>query len=167
MTVRISLTERRRLTTWASFATLLVTIAGCERDNGEAATPAFVPSWTEARQGLESALSTWRDAPSPSRASFDIRGVQFVDKQRKPDQRLLSFQILGQMDSENARQFTVRLNLEGDESPQLVKYNVLGRQPVWIFRLEDYEMFAHWEHDMVEPVAGEQPKTDEKPATAN
>ena len=71
------------------------------------------------------------------------------------------------MDSENTRQFTIRLNLEGDESPQLVKYNVLGRQPVWIFRLEDYEMFAHWEHDMPEPAASEQPKADEKPVSAN
>ena len=59
-------------------------------------------------------------------ASFDTPGVQFVDKQRKPDQRLLSFQILAQTEIENARQFTVRLNLEGEESPQLVKYNVLG-----------------------------------------
>ena len=138
MSVRITTTGRRRLTSWACCATLLVSIAGCDRGNDEAATPAFVPSWAEARQGLESALSTWRDAPSPSRASFDIQGVQFVDKQRKPDQRLLSFQVLGQTDSENARQFTVRLNLEGEDTPQLVKYNLMGRQPVWIFRLEDY-----------------------------
>ena len=89
-------------------------------------------------------------------------------KQRKPDQRLLSFQILGQTDIENARQFTVRLNLEGEESPQLVKYNVLGRDPVWVFRLDDYEMFAHWEHDMTapEPGSSEQPKTSANPPPA-
>ena len=151
MSVRIARTGRRRLTTWAVLGYRSATIAGCERGDGEAATPAFVPSWAEARQSLESSLSAWRDAPSPLPASFDIRGVQFVDKQRKPDQRLLSFQILGQTDIENARQFTVRLNLEGEESPQLVKYNVLGRDPVWVFRLEDYEMFSHWEHDMTRP----------------
>jgi hypothetical protein len=167
MSVRITRSGHRRLTGWACCAALITSIAACERGDGEAATPAFVPSWAEARQGLESALSTWRDALSPSRALLDIRGVQFVDKQRKPDQRLLSFQILGQADSESARQFTVRLNLEGDESPQLVKYNVLGRQPVWIFRLEDYEMFAHWEHAMPEAAAGEQPTPAEQPARAD
>ena len=167
MSVRITRTVRRQLTRWACCAVLLVNITGCERGDGEAATPAFVPSWSEARQALESVLTAWRDAPSPSGASFDIRGVQFVDKQRKPDQRLLSFQILGQADSESARQFTVRLNLEGDESPQLVKYNVLGRQPVWIFRLEDYEMFAHWEHAMTQPAASDQPTPAEQPARAH
>jgi len=142
-------------------------MAGCERGDGESATPAFVPSWDEARQSLESSLSAWRDTPSPSPISFDIRGVQFVDKRRKPNQRLLSFQILGQTDNENARQFTVRLNLEGDESPQLVKYNVLGREPVWVFRLEDYEMFAHWEHDMPDPADSDKPKPAEHPAKTN
>jgi hypothetical protein len=158
MSVRIATIGRRRLTTWACGAAMLASIAGCERGSGEAATPAFVPSWEEAQQALESALSTWRDAPSPLPASFGIRAVQYVDKRRKPDQRLLSFQVLGQTDIENIRQFTVRLTLEGEDSPQLVKYNIVGRDPVWVFRLEDYEMFAHWEHDMPEPAAGEQPR---------
>ena len=128
-----------------------------------------MPGWDEARQALVSALSAWRDAPSPLPASFDMRSVQFIDKRRRPHQRLLAFQILGQANVENARQFTVRLNLEGEESPQLVKYNILGRDPVWVFRLEDYEMFSHWEHDMDEPAPGpgEKPKTDRQPAKAN
>ena len=125
-----------------------------------------MPSWAEARQSLESALSAWRDAPAPLPATFDIRGVQVVDKRRKPDQRLLSFQILGQTEIENARQFTVRLNLEGEESPELVKYNLLGRDPVWIFRLDDYEMLSHWEHDMSPPAPGPaaKPRPAESPA---
>jgi hypothetical protein len=31
----------------------------------------------------------------------------------------------------------------------LVRYNVLGRDPIWVFRLEDYEMISHWEHPMI------------------
>ena len=135
MSVRFTRTGRHRLTRWACWTGLLATIAGCERGDGEAPTPAFVPSWAEARQSLELSLAAWRDAPSPLPATFDIRGVQFVDRRRKPDQRLLSFEVLGQTDIENARQFTVRLNLEGEESPELVKYNVPGpREPVWIFQ---------------------------------
>jgi len=161
MSVRITRNGRRQLTTWACCAALTATIAGCER-GGETPTPAFVPSWAEARQALESSLSAWRDAPSPLPASSDTRGVQTVDRQRKPDQRLLSFQILGQLDVENTRQFTVRLNLEGEESPQLVKYNVLGRDPVWVFRLDDYERLSHWQHDMNEPAPARTPA--EQPA---
>jgi len=168
MTSRIAKKGRGRLRTLACWAVLAANTAGCAARNG-AATPAFMPGWDEARQALVSALSAWRDAPSPLPASFDTRSVQFIDKRRRPDQRLLAFQILGQADVENARQFTVRLNLEGDESPQLVKYNILGRDPVWVFRLEDYEMFSHWEHDMDEPAPspGEKPKTNDQPAKAN
>jgi hypothetical protein len=63
----------------------------------------------------------------------------------------LSFKILGQTEVKNARHFTVRLNLQGEESPELVKYHVVGRDPVWVFRLDDYNMLSHWEHDMSAP----------------
>jgi len=151
MTARIAKKGRCRLATLACWTALVASTLGCERRDGDASTPGFMPSWDEARQSLESALSAWRDAPAPLPASFDIRAVQFVDQLRKPNQRLRSFQILGQTEIENARQFTVRLNLEGEDSPQLVKYNILGRDPVWVFRLEDYEKFSHWEHNMDQP----------------
>jgi hypothetical protein len=138
----------RALACWAALA---ASTSGCAARNDSA--PRFLPGWGDARQALVSALTAWRDAPSPLPASFDTPSVQFVDKQRPPLQRLVAFEILGQTDAENARQFTVRLNLEGEESPQLVKYNVLGHDPVWVFRLEDYEMISHWEHKMDDSAA--------------
>jgi hypothetical protein len=171
MTVRLANLGRPSRATLACWAVLVVCTPGCDRLGGEAATPGFVPSWPEARQALESSLSTWRDTPSPLPASFHVPAVQFVDQQRNPNQRLLSFQILAQTEIENARQFTVRLNLEGEESPQLVKYNVLGREPVWVFRLENYEMTAHWEHRMDPPDPASAPdvtpKTDGQSARPN
>jgi hypothetical protein len=169
MCVRIAKKHGFGQATLACWIALVASTLGCERRNGDTATPGFMPSWAEARQSLESSLSAWRDARSPVPTSLDIAGVQFVDNKRKPNQRLLSFQILGQTDIENARQFTVRLNLEGEESPQLVKYNVLGREPVWVFRLEDYEMFAHWEHNMDPPAPeiSENPKNDAPAQKAN
>jgi hypothetical protein len=135
---------------------VLITALRFEWRDQSPATPGYMPGWDEARQALQSALSAWRDAPrsAPLPPTFAIPSVQFIDKRRRSDQRLLSFEILSQTDIENARQFTVRLTVEGEERPQLVKYNIVGRQPVWVFRLEDYEMFSHWEHDMDEPAAG-------------
>jgi hypothetical protein len=130
---------------------LAASLSGCNGWKGQEAVPGYLPEWGEARQALESALAAWRDAPSPLPASFDTQAVIFVDKQRRPGQRLLSFTVLGQSDVENARQFTVRIQLEAEESPRLVRYNVLGRNPAWVFRLEDYEMISHWEHDMTDP----------------
>jgi hypothetical protein len=83
----------------------------------------------------------------------------FADKSRSPETRLRSFSILGETEIENARQFTVRLTLDGDDAPRLVRYNVLGRDPVWVFRLEDYEMISHWQHPMNEEPPPAEAKT--------
>jgi hypothetical protein len=128
-------------------------LAGCNGWNASPAPPGYLPGWAEAKQSLASALGAWRDAPSPPPDPIDSSGVIFVDKQRRPGQRLRSFAILAQSELENARQFTVRLQLDQEESPLLVRYNVLGRNPVWVFRLEDYERISHWEHPMDEPSA--------------
>ena len=162
MIARFAKNVRLGLLAW--FCAIGAATPGCEGRNQARPTPRFTTGWDEARQSLEATLSAWRDAPAsaPLPSSFSTQSIQFIDKERRPGQRLVSFQILGQSDYENARQFTVRLNLEGEESPQLVKYNILGSKPVWIFRLEDYEKFSHWEHDMSEPAA----KPAEKPAEA-
>jgi hypothetical protein len=105
------------------------------------------------------ALADWRDqGPAPTEAT--TRPVyRFVDKQRGADERLRSFAILGQSDVENVRQFLVRLDIEGKDEPRLVRYNVLGRDPAWVFRLEDFEQICHWEHPMDDtpPAAAEKP----------
>jgi hypothetical protein len=116
-----------------------------------AAAGGFVPDSPEARDALGRALEAWRDAPRPLPTSFDPPGLKFVDQQRKPDQRLVEFHILGETLVKSARQFTVRLTLDSSPEPALVRYNVFGRNPTWVFRLEDYEMISHWEHQMDEP----------------
>ena len=151
-----------KITTPAPWIVLVAILAGCAQTIDTAAPGYFIPPWDKATRALESALSAWQNAPSPVPESFEIPSVQFIDSHRKPRQRLLSFQILRKSDVETARQFTVRLNLEGDASPQLVKYNVLGRDPLYVFRLEDLEMIGHWEMNMDEPAPepgqGQNPK---------
>lgn len=125
----------------------------CSPLNDEPPVPPYVPSWSEAKTALESALLAWRNAKLPLPDSWDSPSVKFIDRHRRPNQRLLAYEILGQTDIENARQFTVRLTLEGEESPQLVRYIALARQPVFVFRLEDFELLMHWECKMDEPEA--------------
>jgi hypothetical protein len=139
------------LGTLSWWAILGVGNLACSPWNDEPVVPSYMPGWAEAKSALESALSAWRDAASPLPDTFDSRTVKFVDRHRRPNQRLLAYEIIGQVDIENARQFTVRLTLEGEEAPQLVRYNAFGRDPVWVFRLEDYELISHWEHKMDEP----------------
>ncbi len=142
----------------AMIAAAVALLAACNSTDRTPPSPPFLPSWSEARASLESALTAWRDSRAPLPESFDTTATKFVDKHRKPNQRLRDFEILGQTEIENARQFTVRLHLDGEDAPQLIKYNVLGRQPVWIFRLDDYEMFLHWEHSMDESQSSAGPR---------
>lgn len=134
-------------TRWLGLAALLMASAGC---GGPADPPRFLPSTEEARAALQTVLSAWRDAPRPVPGSLDTPTIRFVDRQRRPGQALREFRILGQRSEENTRQFTVRLTLEpaDDESTQVVRYNVFGKDPIWVFRLEDYERISHWEHEM-------------------
>jgi hypothetical protein len=148
---------------WIYYSLLCASAAGCNGSDDRPESPRYLPDWPEARAAVVTALTDWRDSSPPFPVSRPLKGVVFTDKQRKPGDRLRSFTILGQTDVENARQFTLRLDLESEEAPRLVRYNVLGRDPVWVFRLEDYEMILHWEHPMnEEPPAVEAKSSEEK-----
>ncbi len=129
-----------------SFAAGLLFACGCSTESPSQAT-GFLPDWNEARKALESALTSWRDSPDRLTA-VSSQGIQFVDQQRRPAQKLRSFEILSKTETENARQFIVRLRLEDEPQPRLVRYNVFGRSPIWVYRLEDYENISHWMHKM-------------------
>jgi hypothetical protein len=138
---------------WLSGGLLAACAVGCGPSADRDATPGYLPDWPEARAALTAALEDWRASPPPLVEPRQLPGVVFADKQRRPGDRLRSFAILGQTEGESVRQFTVRLEIEGDDAPRLVRYNVLGRDPVWVFRLEDYEMISHWQHPMDESEA--------------
>jgi hypothetical protein len=140
--------SRPRSLAWPVLAWALAT--GCSGWHEQKESPAYMPGWPEARSAVERALASWRDAGPTEPPPTESQTVMFLDRQRRPGDRLRSFAILGQSDVENVRQFTVRLQIEGEPSPRLVRYNVLGRNPSWVFRLEDFEQICHWEHPMNE-----------------
>ena len=41
--------------------------------------------------------------------------------------------------------FVVKLSLDKPREEQTVRFIVLGQDPLWVFREEDYEMTAHWD----------------------
>lgn len=147
---------------------LLTSVAGCGQSADRSLSPRYLPDWPEARSALAAALADWRETAPPYPPSRELPGVVFADKQRKPGDRLRSFAIVGESEGENTRQFTVRLEIGGQDAPLLVRYNVLGRDPVWVFRLEDYEMISHWQHPMNddEDNAPEPPARATEPARA-
>jgi hypothetical protein len=93
-------------------------------------------------------MAAWAAGRPAGMLDTKVPRVQVVDSFRKPNQRLEGFEILAETVSPRARTFSLRLRLvEPDERP-LVRYLLVGIDPILIFRQEDYELLTHFEHKM-------------------
>jgi hypothetical protein len=104
----------------------------------------FIPEPAIARKTLAAMLDEWRDGRDPAT-------VNVVDKHRLPGQRLVRHEILGEVATDGARGFAVRLTLENPDEEPVVRYYVIGVEPIWVFRQEDFELISHWMHPMEGP----------------
>jgi hypothetical protein len=119
-------------------------VTGCQEPTPDPRR--FVPPASTATAALTTALESWVKGRPPGRIESKPVGIQVVDSLRKPGQRLTSFDILGEVPDEHYRCFKVKLSLENPEDQPLVRFVVLGIDPLWVFRAEDLEMMTHWEH---------------------
>jgi hypothetical protein len=111
----------------------------------------YIPPPEAARGAVTLVMDGWRKGLTPDQTVGKAPEVHVVDKHRLPDQHLAQYEILGEVTAENARAFAVRVVFEGSDEPQVVRYIVVGTDPMWVFRQEDYEMISHWMHKMDEP----------------
>jgi hypothetical protein len=130
-------------------AVLVLLGAGCGR-RGSDETTRYVPAVETAREALTAALTGWNAGGPPTKLAGSSVAVQFVDRQRQNGRKLRSFAVLGEAPGEGPRCFAVRLLLEGPDEEKRVRYVVLGVDPVWVFRHEDYELMTHWDCPMEE-----------------
>jgi hypothetical protein len=108
----------------------------------------YVPKSDVAHEALEAALTAWQNGEPAG----EIRGrsvpVQVVDTHRRADQRLVTFEILGEVGCDTGRCFAVRLALDNPTEEKKARFVMIGLSPLWVFREEDYTMLSHWEHAM-------------------
>ncbi|MBS0263792.1 MAG: hypothetical protein JSS02_17770 [Planctomycetes bacterium] len=129
-----------------AIATLLVALAcctGCSRDSRPAADR-FVPEADAARAALDAVLSEWRAGHPAQPIDRKPHSVCVVDKQRKPRQTLEDYEILGETSGEAGRTFVVQVKLQNPAAEEKLRYIVIGINPLWVFRQEDYETLAQW-----------------------
>jgi hypothetical protein len=105
----------------------------------------YVPSPDRARQALETALAAWQSGRPPGPVEGTSPAVILVDSHRRPGQRLCGFAILGEVPGDGPRCFAVRLKLEDPPEEQRARFVLVGIDPLWVYRHEDYEMMAHWQ----------------------
>lgn len=130
-------------------AMLALGLTGCGRQPG---FEVYLPAPQAAKSAVLAVLEAWKQGRPLDEAVGPDRDVHCVDKQRRLGQSLAGFELLGEIQVDNARGFLVRLHLQNPEQTQVARFLAVGAQPMWVFRGEDYEMIAHWMHPM-EPTA--------------
>jgi hypothetical protein len=105
----------------------------------------FAPPPEVARRAVAAALEDWKSGRVPGRVAGSRPAIQVVDGHREPDRALTSFAILGDVPDEGSRVVTARLTLANPEERAVVRYRVLGADPIWVIRQEDLDMITHWD----------------------
>lgn len=135
-------------------------LVGCAESSSER----FTPSPDAARTALEKALAEWQ-AGRPPGPMEGTPAIQVGDTQRRSGQVLVNYEVQGELPFENGRRFQVRLTFDKPAAEEKAQYVVVGIDPLWILRREDYDMVTHWEHPMPAP-AGAAPAPSDSAVNA-
>jgi hypothetical protein len=115
----------------------------------------YVPSVARAEEAMEAVLSAWqRGEPiGPLQLGSAPITIQVADSTRRPGQRLVGYELLGEVAGEGPRTFAVRLKLDNPSREREARYYLVGIDPLWVFRQEDYEALTHWDVCVADDVA--------------
>ena len=138
---------------WLVVATMPTGCGGTGRDSADLVPPDLAAS----NAALVVALDAWKADRRTSGVLIGSKPSIGVVDSTRTDRPLLDYEILGPlMAIEKSRPFAVRLVLDSPRETVAARYLVLGRDPLWVFRQEDFERMLHWEHKM-DPEPGPQP----------
>jgi hypothetical protein len=128
-------------------------------------TPDYTPSAQDAEQALRQSLNAWKAGESAGEVVGTSPLIFVTDASRKPGQVLADYRILGETRCPSGRTFVVVLDLQNPDEELRTQYIVVGIDPLWVFRQEDYELLNHWDHLMPPDENKDNPKPPTNPAT--
>jgi hypothetical protein len=100
---------------------------------------------------LQLALNAWKeDIPDPEVKQGPQLHLIDAERDRR---RLVAFTILGDVPQQGMRGFEAELQFADVDQAERREYVIVGIDPLWVFRKEDLEMLAHWDHPMSPPPA--------------
>ena len=110
--------------------------SGCAPDPGQR----FVPTATDARQAVETALSTWKSgtkhgtiSSSSSKVKIDVYDARWHDEKKK----LESYRLIKEITGKPLPQFEVQMKLQGKPEETTI-YLVNGIDPLQVYRESDF-----------------------------
>ena len=141
------------MTTYSLFlhllaACLAIVCAGCE---GAANGPADFapPDVVASRAALVVALDAWQAGGRRSGVIVGAKPAVGIVDSARVDRPLIGYEIVGPlMPVGKARPFAVNLVLDAPREAVATSYLILGLDPLWVYRRDDFDRMLHWEHGM-------------------
>ena len=100
--------------------------------------PDYVPKPTDARQAVETALSTWKSGAKHETITSSKVKIDVTDSRWRDRKQLESYMITEEIKGQTLPQFTVRLKLVG-KPEETATYLVVGIDPLQVFREVEYK----------------------------
>ncbi len=137
---------RFRFRAFAAALPFLAMSIGCDSSQAR-----YKPTSGEARSSLEAALTAWRDG-KPYGSIAGTPPIQVGDTAWQAGQQIESFEIGDEEDNgDGTKQFMVKFKMKKPAGEQSVRYVIHGRDPVWVYREEDYKRMANMDNNPVPP----------------
>jgi hypothetical protein len=114
----------------------------------------FVPSEGAAKAALEAYLQAWSAGSTTQAVPETNPPVMVVDELRLKGRTLKGYKVLGQVPADAPLCFAVQLSLGNPSEEVRERYAVVGLDPLWVWRYDDYLMVTHWAHPMPKETDG-------------
>lgn len=114
---------------------LSLAIAGCFG----APEKRYIPSADAARDALTAALEHWKSGEKHGTVTDHAVPINVFDARWQNGKKLQSFEILHEEASDGPKIFIVKMKLDEDQEEKEVQYRILGKNPLLIFREQDYQ----------------------------
>ena len=138
--------DRSRVVGALALGALLTASSGCESDAAR-----YAPTMDVARKSLEAALTAWREGRPIGALEGDTPPVRVVDSSWRSGEKLETFQVLGVGDADGRKEFSVRLTMKEPRGEKEARYIVHGRDPIWVYRGEDFARAMDMDHQPEPP----------------
>lgn len=133
-----------RLLRLQALGCVLLLIAGCGQGHGQ-----YTPQSDEARSALEAALNAWHSGQTIDSVSA-TPPVRVIDAEWRGGQKIEKFEILDETDGvDGTRLFSVRVAVKKPPGDREINFVVHGRDPVWVYREEDYNRMLRMDNNPV------------------
>ena len=130
---------------WLAIASVAV---GCG-DSRQGTPDIQVPSLESSKAALVTSLEAWKADHRVSGVLIGSKPAIGVVDATRADRPLLDYEIVGPLMVDGKGQpFAVRLVLGEPREALATRYIIMGLDPLWVFRQEDFERMIHWEHKM-------------------